>query len=130
MSIMNLELPLFTMASQMNITYATTAATCTYFYTTTLLITNTTVVTNLCADPSNTFNFVQNTTDNQDYIKTSIALMSVYFYGSNFNTANANYYSTFKELTGWTDSEVMQNFRVPGTGMASFASTVQTAVYN
>jgi hypothetical protein len=102
---MNLEVPLFTMASYMNISYAFNAtSTCSEFYRIIIGFTDVTAVDSLCADPSNTFNFVQNITDNQAYIKTSIALMSVYFYGNDFNTANANYYATFSNLTGWSEA--------------------------
>jgi hypothetical protein len=127
---MSLELPLFTMASQMNISYTTNNTECAFFYNTTCMILDQTVVNSLCSDPSNTFNFVRNTTENQDYISTSIALMSIYFYGPDFNTANAFYYSRFEALTGWNINDINYYFRAPGTGMAGFAAAIQSQVYN
>jgi hypothetical protein len=126
---MNLEVPLFTMATYMNISYATNITAtptndCSYFYTTVLGFTDATAVSNLCADSSNTFNFVMDSDASQSYIKTSIALMSVYYYGNGFNTANADYYGTFMTLTNWTSDQIYANFQMMGTGMAGFAMMV------
>jgi len=77
--------------------------------------------TALCSDPSNTFNFVKDMTNYQRYIKTSIALLSVFFYGDQFDTANAQYYQLFSNLTGWDSTQINANFRAMGTGMAGFA---------
>lgn len=81
--IMNLELPLFTIASQVNITYHQNVTNdlmdCQIFYTNYILL-DAPTATSLCADPSNTFNFAENPSDYQAYIKSSIALMSVYFF--------------------------------------------------
>jgi hypothetical protein len=60
----------------------------------------------LCNDPSNTFNFVNNPDNFQGYIKSTIALTTVYLYSNNFDTANAGYYNTFKSLTGWDASYI------------------------
>lgn len=72
-----------------------------------------TTATALCNDQSNTFNFVSNPSDFQGYIKTCVALTSVYLYGSDFNTANGNYYETFMNLTGWTELEFATNVQDP-----------------
>lgn len=127
--IMNLEVPLFTMASAMNMSYVANNTNCDSFYTTTLGF-DAAMATTLCADPSNTFNFVQNTTDNQDYFLSSVALMTVYYYGNGFNTANASYFDTFSNLTGWNSTEIDTNFRTTGTGMAGFANYVQLMAWS
>lgn len=100
MTIMQLEFPMFTYASQFNISYAqnvTTGQTCDSFYT--MLGFNQGNTTALCTDPTNTFNFVSDPTNYNDYFKSALALTSIYLYGNNFNTANANYYDTFTSLT-------------------------------
>jgi hypothetical protein len=84
----------------------------------------------LCADPTNTFNFMYNSTNFQDYIKSSVALLSVFFFGKDFNVANANYYQTFAELTGWNDTEIYTYFRASNTGMNDLAWDLQQTVYN
>jgi hypothetical protein len=68
---------------------------------------------------------VDNTSNNQNYIESSIALLSVYFFGDDFNVANANYYKTFAILTGWSDNEIDANFRANSTGMGSLAWRLQ-----
>jgi hypothetical protein len=102
---MRLELPMFTLASQFNISYSANVTnndmTCVDFYSTVFLWPSTQTDA-LCNDASNTFNFVNNPLNNQGYIKTAIALTSVYLYGNKFNTANADYFSTFMALTGWS----------------------------
>lgn len=106
---MTLEFPMFTIASQLNISYSANVTSsgqnCNSFYKTILNFPNE-QSNNLCNDPSNTFNFVYNTTNYQQYIKTAVALTSVYLYGNKFNTANANYFETFQNLTGWNILEV------------------------
>lgn len=133
MAIMQLEVPLFTFASYMNTSYAANVTNsmqdCSTFYTG-IIGFDATTATALCADTSNTFNFVDNTADNQNYIQSSIALMSVYFYGNQFNTANANYYQTFATLTGWTDADIDMNFRMMGTGGSGFATWLMKSVYS
>lgn len=58
MSIMQLEVPLFTLASSFNMSYAAnTTQTCNNFYTSTISL-DAAAATALCADPSNTFNFM------------------------------------------------------------------------
>jgi hypothetical protein len=64
---------------------------------------------------------LENPSNYQSYIKSSIALLSVYFYGDQFNTANADYFQTFSALTGWNSTQIDANFRQDGTGMASLA---------
>jgi hypothetical protein len=54
---------------------------------------------------------VENPYNYQSYIKSSIALLSVYFYGDQFNTANADYFQTFSALTGWNSTQIDANFR-------------------
>lgn len=54
----------------------------------------------------------------------------MFFYGDQFNTANANYYQTFSNLTGWDSTQIDTNFRAMGTGMAGFAMYIQSVVYN
>jgi hypothetical protein len=56
MSIMQLEVPLFTLASSFNMSYAANSTTCNGFYTSISL--DATAAAALCADPSNTFNFM------------------------------------------------------------------------
>lgn len=103
MTIMQLEFPMFTYASQFNISYAanvtSSGQTCTSFYT--MLGFPQTQTDALCNDATNTFNFVSDPNNNADYFKSALALTSVYLYGGNFNTANAGYYDLFLELTGW-----------------------------
>ena len=65
------------------------------------------VANNLCNDTSNTFNFVNNPNNFQGYIKTTVALTSIFLYGNNFDTANAGYYNTFSALTGWNPMTIM-----------------------
>lgn len=66
MTTMMLELPMFTWASQLNISYAANVTSssqdCSSFYT--LIGFPTAQMTGLCADASNTFNFLYNATDN------------------------------------------------------------------
>jgi hypothetical protein len=58
MSIMQLEVPLFTLATAFNMSYiANTTQTCDDFYTNTISLDSATAAL-LCADPSNTFNFM------------------------------------------------------------------------
>lgn len=57
MSIMQLEVPLFTLASSFNMSYAANSTTCNNFYLTTITL-DAAAATALCADPSNTFNFM------------------------------------------------------------------------
>jgi hypothetical protein len=106
MTTMRLELPMFTLASQFNISYAqnvtASSQTCSSFYTD-IFKWPTTQVTSLCNDVTNTFNFKNDPTNNMGYFKTAVALTSVYLYGSKFDTANAGYYSLFMALTGWND---------------------------
>jgi hypothetical protein len=52
----------------------------------------------------------------------------VFFYGDQFNTANASYYETFSNLTGWDSTQIDTNFRAMGTGMAGFAMYIQSVV--
>lgn len=62
---MALEFPMFTIASQLNISYAqniTGGQDCRHFYNSILMFPNE-QTTNLCNDPSNTFNFVNNGTN-------------------------------------------------------------------
>lgn len=103
---MTLELPLFTYASQFNISYAANVTdtginqTCESFYTM-LIPSKASAVTALCNDPDGIFNFVYNATNYQGYFKSAVALSSVYLYSNRFNTANANYYDHFLSLTGF-----------------------------
>ena len=98
---MMLELPMFTWASQFNISYAanvtSSSQTCTSFYT--MLGFPDVQTTSLCNDASNTFNFVKNATNNQGYFKSALALTSVYLYKNKFNTANAGYWDMFLSIT-------------------------------
>ena len=65
MSIMQLEVPLFTLASAFNMSYiANTTQNCDDFYLSTITL-DAAAATALCADPSNTFNFMLNTENNQ-----------------------------------------------------------------
>jgi hypothetical protein len=102
---------------------------CVYFYTEVVQV-DFVASRDLCGDPTNTFNFMYNATNFQDYIKSSVALLSVFFFGNDFNVANANYYQTFAELTGWNDTEIYTNFRASNTGMNDLAWDLQKAVYN
>ena len=108
MTTMMLELPMFTWASQFNISYAanvtSSGQTCESFYT--MIGFPTAQMTGLCADSSNTFNFVYNATNNQGYFKSALALTSVYLYRNKFDTANAQYWSLFLKLTGWNSIQV------------------------
>lgn len=78
----------------------------------------------LCSDPSNTFNFVYNSTNYQGYIRTCVALTSIYLYNDKFNTANAHYYNTFAALTGWNSIQITKFLHGPNS-MASYFVTSQ-----
>ena len=101
---MRLELPMFLYASQFNVSYSANVTNndlnCLGFYQNVLQWPSAQADA-LCADPSNTFNFVKNPDNFQGYIKTCVALTSVFLYANKFNTANAGYYDTFQSLTGW-----------------------------
>lgn len=91
---MKIEFPLLLIASSFNNTYwnnvTTNGQDCYYFYTNVFNF-GETGANNLCSDPTNTFNWVKGPGD-EGYLKTSLALLTVYFYGANFNIANAGYY--------------------------------------
>lgn len=76
----------------------------------------------LCNDATNTFNFVSDPTNNNDYFKSALALTSVYLYGNNFNTANANYYDLFVQLTGFTAIQITNMVHSP-TSMVTYFMT-------
>jgi hypothetical protein len=98
---MMIELPMFTYASQFNISYAanvtSSGQSCNSFYT--MLGFGITETTALCNDATNTFNFAYNATNNQGYFKSALALTSIYLYKNKFNTANAGYWNLFISLT-------------------------------
>jgi hypothetical protein len=100
---------MFTYASQFNISYAqnvtSSGQNCNSFYTGVLTFPQDKADA-LCNDSTNTFNFMLNPTNDQDYFKSALALTSVYLYGGNFNTANANYYELFLQITGWSQMQV------------------------
>jgi hypothetical protein len=81
MTTMQLELPLFVLASQLNISYAQNVTTnnqnCTNFYANLGFPPNQT--NSLCGDTSNTFNWVKGP-GFEGYFKSSVALLSSYFY--------------------------------------------------
>jgi hypothetical protein len=131
---MLLEFPMFTLASQFNISYAfnvtNAGMNCTQFYEN-ILLWPTTTSASLCSDPSGTFNFQNNSTDFQGYIKTSIALTSIYLYSNKYNTAEADYFDTFTALTGWSSFQISQYITSPGSMMTYFVtSELQTPVYD
>lgn len=67
---------------------------------------------NLCNDPTNTFNWVKGPGD-EGYFKTALALLTVYFYGNNFNIADAGYYMEFINLSGFNPFQVTYNIQNP-----------------
>lgn len=109
MNLMQLELPMFLMASQFNISYSYNVTNngmdCLTFYMNVLQWPSETSNA-LCNDTTNTFNFVYNPNNYQGYIKTCVALSSVFLYGNKFNTANAGYYQRFFQLTGWNAFQI------------------------
>jgi hypothetical protein len=89
---MQLEFPLFTLASQFSISYgvnSTNGQTCQDFYSQILLWPQTQTDA-LCSDPSNTFNFVPDS--QMGYFRTSVALSTIYLYDDQFDTANQSFY--------------------------------------
>lgn len=104
MTTMQLELPLFTWASQFNISYATNVTangqTCSNFYTTIAGFPQLQADA-LCADTTNTFNFVNVPASNQGYFQTTVALSTVWLYGNQFDPND--YFGLFMSLTGWED---------------------------
>ena len=109
MTTMRLELPMFTLASQFNISYAKNVTDngidCTTFYLN-IFQWPSAQVSALCNDVTNTFNFKNDPTNNMGYFKTAVALTSIYLYGSKFNTADADYFELFKTLTSWNDIQI------------------------
>lgn len=77
---MRLELPLFTYASQFNVSYAANVTSsnidCSTFYTTIFQFDATSTAA-LCADTSNTFNFVNDPTNYNGYFTTAVALSTI-----------------------------------------------------
>lgn len=120
---MQLELPMFTLASQFNISYSANVTNnqmdCNGFYMNVFQWPSQQADA-LCADTSNTFNFVNNPTNNQGYIKTAIALTSIYLYGNKFDTANQDYYGTFMNLTGWNQIQITQQVHNPNSLVTYF----------
>jgi hypothetical protein len=120
---MRLELPMFIYASQFNVSYSANVTnngmTCTDFYMN-ILEWPSGVTANLCNDASNTFNFVKNEDNFQGYIKTAVALTSIFLYGNKFDTANAGYYSTFQALTGWNVITISQQTTNPNSIVSDF----------
>ena len=74
----------------------------------------------LCADPSNTFNFAESSKPNVNFFESTVALTSVYLYGSKFNTANANYWDTFLSLTKWSAFQITQKIHSPTSSVTLF----------
>lgn len=113
---------MFTYASQFNISYAANVTsngqTCTSFYT--MLGFPQKQTDALCNDATNTFNFVSNPSNNQDYFKSALALTSIYLYGGNFNTAGANYYQLFLDLTGWSAFQITNLVHSPTSAVTYF----------
>jgi len=52
-------------------------------------------------------------------MNTAVALLTVYFYGANFNLANGNYYDQFTNITGFSAFQITNKLRNPNA-----ASTV------
>lgn len=131
MSIMQLELPLFTYASEFNITFAANAfgtMDCNSWYTT-ILNWDTATASALCSDSSNTFNW-NNAGGNQGYFKTAVALLTIYFYNFSFNTANAGYYSKFASLTQKTGPEIVTLFQGGAFDTVFTGPNIMGGVYN
>lgn len=74
----------------------------------------------MCNDASNTFNFVNNPDNFQGYIKTTMALTTVYLYSNKFDTANAGYYNIFHNLTGWNADTIQTLVHDPTNIMTGF----------
>ena len=104
MTTMQLELPLFIYAAQLNVSYSVNVTVlgqdCNGFYSSNLFFPQE-ATDALCNDATNTFNWVKGP-GTEGYFKTALALLSGYFYELNFNTANANYYELFLNLTQWS----------------------------
>lgn len=83
MTTMQLELPLFTWATQFNSSYMANVTslgqTCNSFYTDVALFPREQADA-LCADKTNTFNFVNVPDGNQGYFQTAVALTSIWLY--------------------------------------------------
>jgi len=97
MTIMQLELPMFTLASQFNISYAYNVTNvpgfdCNYFYSNVLQF-PANETTALCNDP--VFGFVNNPTNYQGYFQTAVALTNIYLYDNAFPGPGTNYYTLF-----------------------------------
>jgi hypothetical protein len=52
-------------------------------------------------------------------MNTAVALLTVYFYGANFNLANGNYYDQFTNITGFSAFQITNKLQNPNA-----ASTV------
>jgi len=73
----------------------------------------------LCADST----FGWNNDPKLGYFETALALLSCYFYGTNFNVANKNYITTFLAITQWQQFQITNNLQ-------SANSTATYMVYN
>jgi hypothetical protein len=133
MTIMQLELPMFIAASQLNISYAvnvTNGQTCNSFYTTQLGFSQD-ATNGLCNDATGTFNWMHDANNNQGYFKTAVALTSIYLYGNAFNTANADYYDLFLNLTGYNALSISNAFQNPSSPASVMMTTqIEAQVFN
>jgi|688.fasta_scaffold99549_3 hypothetical protein len=129
---MMLELPMFTWASQFNISYAanvtSSGQTCESFYT--MLNFPIVQTTALCGDVSGTFNFAPNTPNNEGYFKSALALTSIYLYRNKFDTANAGYWNLFLSLTKWNSIQVTDMITNSNSDVSKFmVAQVEAPVY-
>jgi hypothetical protein len=124
---MQIELPMFILASQFNMTYwqgvQSSNWNCTNFYETQLSFPSTQAIALCTNDTSNTFNFLNDTNNFQGYIKTCVALTSIYLYGNMFNTASANYANLFSAITGWSSVQIKQQIHNPLSATTNFFNT-------
>jgi len=116
MTIMQLEFPVLVHAAALADYYSKNAAGCVSFYTTSLNF-DSGNATALCNDANSTFSWPSTPADG--YMNTAVALLTVYFYGANFNLANGNYYDQFTNITGFSAFQITNKLQNPNA-----ASTV------
>lgn len=131
-SVMQLELPMLTLASQFNISYAAnmtsvTGFGCNYFYTTVLQFPQTQADA-LCANAIFGFNFDNN--NFQGYIQTAVALTNLYLYDNRFPGPSTDYYQVFSTVTGWNSIQITNMVHNPNS-MATyfFMNEIEAPVY-
>lgn len=124
---------MFTLASQFNVSYTANVTNngldCNSFYMN-IFEWPSQQADALCNDVTNTFNFAYNPDNYQGYIKTAVALTSIYLYGGKFDTANADYWNLFQYLTQWNAIQITQQVHNPNSLVTYFmVNEIEAPVY-